>query len=286
MTQPPMSENLPTAGGGGDVDRIRAELEKGRSPRWQRMLKKFVAAALGSVPWVGGFLSAAAAVPDEEAAHRENDLRTQWLEEHQAKIGQLYGTLNDVSERFEKLGPDIEERVESPEYLALVRQAFRTWDRAETDDKRRYVANLLANAAGTRLSSDDVVRLYIAWLDQYHESHFMVIREIFKHPGITRYDVWDQLFGEFPREDSAEADLYRMLIRDLSTGGVIRQSRATNSAGQFLRKRPVRRPGGAPSTMESAFEDTKPYELTELGKQFVHYTMNEVVPRLSGSKGT
>jgi len=32
--------------------------------------------------------------------------------------------------------------------------------------------------------------------------------------------------------------------------------------------------------MESAFEDTKPYVLTELGKQFVHYTMNEVVARL------
>jgi hypothetical protein len=32
--------------------------------------------------------------------------------------------------------------------------------------------------------------------------------------------------------------------------------------------------------MESAFEDTKPYVLTELGKQFVHYTMNEVVTRI------
>ena len=33
--------------------------------------------------------------------------------------------------------------------------------------------------------------------------------------------------------------------------------------------------------MESAFEDTRPYVLTELGKQFVHYTMNEIVPRLA-----
>jgi hypothetical protein len=275
-----MSENLPSAGGPTDVDRIRGELAKGRSPRWRRILKKFVAAALGSVPWVGGFLSAAAAVSGDEASERQDELRTQWLEEHQRKLGHLYGTLNDITERFERLGPEIEDRVESTEYLALVRQAFRTWDRSETDDKRRYIGNLLSNAAGTKLTSDDVVRLFIAWLDQYHESHFMVIREIFKHPGITRYDIWDQIFGDFPREDSAEADLYRMLIRDLSTGGVIRQSRATNSAGQFLRRKPVRRPGGAPSTMESAFEETKPYELTELGKQFVHYTMSEVVTRI------
>ena len=35
--------------------------------------------------------------------------------------------------------------------------------------------------------------------------------------------------------------------------------------------------------MESAFEQTKPYVLTELGKQFVHYTMNEVVTRVGGN---
>ena len=36
--------------------------------------------------------------------------------------------------------------------------------------------------------------------------------------------------------------------------------------------------------MESAFEDSKPYVLTELGKQFVHYTMNEVVTRLGNQE--
>ena len=29
-------------------------------------------------------------------------------------------------------------------------------------------------------------------------------------------------------------------------------------------------------------EASKPYVLTELGKQFVHYTMNEVVTRIAG----
>jgi hypothetical protein len=244
-------------------------------------LKKFAAAALGSLPWVGGFLAAAASMRDESKTDHENDLRTEWLAEHQDRLDKLQGTLDEVSERFENLGPEIAERVESPEYLALVRQAFRAWDQAETDAKRRYIRNVLVNSAGTRLCPDDVVRLFIAWLDMYHESHFMVIREVFRHPGITRYDIWEQIFGEPPREDSAEADLYRLLIRDLSTGGVIRQSRATNSAGQFLRKRPVRRKGTLSSTVESAFEETKPYELTELGKQFVHYTMNETVARLA-----
>jgi hypothetical protein len=38
--------------------------------------------------------------------------------------------------------------------------------------------------------------------------------------------------------------------------------------------------------MESAFEDTKPYVLTELGKQFVHYTMNELVTRIGTANPT
>jgi hypothetical protein len=33
--------------------------------------------------------------------------------------------------------------------------------------------------------------------------------------------------------------------------------------------------------MESAFEDTKSYVLTELGSQFVHYAMTEVTMRIS-----
>jgi hypothetical protein len=32
--------------------------------------------------------------------------------------------------------------------------------------------------------------------------------------------------------------------------------------------------------MESAFEDTKPYVLTELGKKFIHYVMEDVVPQI------
>jgi hypothetical protein len=130
--------------------------------------------------------------------------------------------------------------------------------------------------------SDDVVRLFIDWIELYHEVHFAVIREIFQHPGSTRFEMWSSIYGPLlPREDSAEADLFKLMIRDLRTGGVIRQERDVNVIGQFVRRRPQRRAVGGPTTMESAFEDAKPYVLTELGKQFVHYTMNEVVTRVT-----
>jgi hypothetical protein len=35
--------------------------------------------------------------------------------------------------------------------------------------------------------------------------------------------------------------------------------------------------------MASAFDDEQPYELTQLGTQFVRYTMEGVMPRIGGA---
>ena len=76
-----------------------------------------------------------------------------------------------------------------------------------------------------------------------------------------------------------------MLIHDMSFGRVIRQIRQTTGDGRFLRK-PAGRRGAASPIMKSAFDNEEQYELTELGKQFVHYCMEEVVPRVpSGGQG-
>jgi len=269
------------------VERLREELSKSEPTRKKRIIEKFILAALGSIPWIGGFLSAAASYKAEDGSLKQNNLQTQWLEEHQAKLSALRETLQEIERRFEKLGESIDDRIQSEEYLGLVRKAFRAWDDADTDEKRRYAANIVTNCAGTRVCSDDVVRLFLDWLELYHESHFAVMREIYNNPGSTRFEIWSEIYGEVPREDSAEADLFKYLIRDLSTGGVLRQERDVNHLGQFVRKKPHHtRKGAAPTTMESAFEDSKPYVLTELGKQFVHYTMNEVVTRITGSDST
>lgn len=102
----------------------------------------------------------------------------------------------------------------------------------------------------------------------------------------TRHEIWVSIYGpQLPRDDSAEADLYKMLIRDLSTGGVIRQPRETDYMGRYKTKTR----GGPRSTsgvMKSAFDDNEDYVLTELGSQFVHYTMTELVPRLGGGEAT
>ena len=86
-----------------------------------------------------------------------------------------------------------------------------------------YIRNILSNAAASQLSSDDVVRMYIDWINDYSEMHFQVIGAIYNSGGIIRGAIWKKI-GKGPvREDSADADLYKLLFRDLSTGGVIRQ---------------------------------------------------------------
>lgn len=245
-----------------------------------RALKKFGMAALGSIPWVGGFMSAIASLYDENGEIKANDLQTQWLEEHSLRMDVLRDTLIGMAERISNLGDDVYERMESEEYLALVRKGFRQWDQAETDEKKIYIRFLLTNAVGIRLADDDLIRLFLDWINNYHEAHFAVVREIYKKPGSTRYNIWMAIHGKLVKEDSAEADLFKMLIRDLSMGGVIRQHRETNSQGQFIKAQRPQGKGNTTTTMESAFEGTKPYELTELGSKFVHYTMEDVVTRI------
>jgi hypothetical protein len=88
--------------------------------------------------------------------------------------------------------------------------------------------------------------------------------------------------GLVARDDSDQADLFRLLIRDLSTGGVIRQERETDYHGRFVKKPAGRRSGGhSGNTMESAFEDTKHYVLTALGSQFVHYVLSDLATPLA-----
>jgi len=105
------------------------------------------------------------------------------LQQHQEKLQKLRATLEEIITRVEGFGGEVEKRISSEEYLTLVRKTFRQWDTADTEEKRRLLVQLITNAAGTRVAEDDIVRLFLDWLDTYHEAHFAVIREIYKNEG-------------------------------------------------------------------------------------------------------
>jgi hypothetical protein len=259
-------------------EKLREQLESLEPTQRQRVIRKLIMAALGSIPWVGGFLAAAQAYAEEKGQIKTDNLQRHWLEEHQLKMKNLARDLTEIVERLDSLGDEIQPRIESEEYLALVRKSFRAWDQSDTEQKREYIKRLIANAGASTLCPDDLIRLFLDWLERYHEAHFKVMREIYKNPGITRHGIWANIHGKFPRDDSSEADLFRLLIGDLSVGRIIRQHRETNYAGQFMTKpRSKSQPSGV---MKSAFDDEEPYELTELGKQFVHYVFSDIIKRI------
>lgn len=257
---------------------IKEQLSEITNSRNKKRISRFIISALSSIPWVGGFLGASAALHAEFEQSKVNDMQRLWLQEHQEKIDKLGQTIYGIISRLEKFDSIVHERMESSDYQDIVKKGFRVWDNSDTDEKRELIKKLLSNSCASTLCTDDVIRLFIDWIGLYHEAHFYVIKEIYQNKKITRGQIWNNIKGTRPKENSAEADLYKMLIRDLSMGGVIRQYRVTDYSGNFVKKTSYK-----PSTsiMTSAFDNTEQYELTELGKQFVHYTMTDIVPQLS-----
>jgi hypothetical protein len=268
-------------GGQGPGRNLREEMEKALQGGAGPKLARFALACLSGVPFIGGALGGVAGFWSEADQARFNKLFAAWLQLQEQELREIGVTLMEVMARLDPNDPEIEKRIESPEYLSLVRKCFRDWSAAESEEKRHLIRNLLCNTAVSKLTSDDLVKLFIKWIDDYSEAHFAVIRDVYKHPGSSRQDIWVRIHGAQVREDSAEADLFRLLIHDLSVGRVIRQHREKDYHGNFIKERPKRSPGRGSRVMTSAFEDDKEYELTELGKQFVHYTMHEIVPKLA-----
>lgn len=261
-------------------DELRREiddaLESGAGPK----VAPFVLACLGGVPTIGGAFGATADAWSEAQQDRFNRLLTQWLKLQEEEIKEIGQTLVEVMVRLDPNDPVVQERIATSGYLSLVKKCFRDWSAAESEEKRILIRNLLTNAAATKLTEDDIVRLFVEWIDKYSETHFKVIRSVYQHSGTTRQELWEDIHGGEVREDSAEADLFKLIIHDLSVGHIIRQHREVDAYGKFVRKRPRGRRSPS-ATLTSAFDDEKEYVLTGLGKQFVHYTMNEVVPKIA-----
>lgn len=246
-----------------------------------KIIRGVLQIASGTAPLVGGVLSAVAGAWSEREQEKVNRFFEQWLRMLEEELREKEATVIEIMARLDLQNTDIAKRVESKEFQSLVKKTFRDWSGAESEDKRVLIRNLLSNAAATSVSSDDVIRMFIDWISQYSELHFKVIAATYNSNGITRGRIWKKIGKGQVREDSADADLYKLLIRDLSTGGVIRQHRQTDYNGNFIAKSPAKKsPTSGQKTLTSAFDEIERYELTELGQQFVHYAMTELTSRI------
>jgi hypothetical protein len=264
-----------------DVEKLEEQmtqaLTRGHGPK----IARFVLALLSGIPAAGGVFSGAAGAWSEAEQDFFNKVAANWFRLQQEEIREIGITIAEILSRLNLNDEEIRKRLESTEYLALLKKCFRDWSAAESEAKRLLVRNLLTNAAVNKICTDDVVRMFIQWIDDYSELHFKVIRWVYQHRGCTRKEIWMGVHGSEVREDSAEADMFKLLIRDLSTGSVIRQHREKDYYGNFIKKTRTARRGESSQNLKSAFDDEEEYELTELGTQFVRYTMDEVMPRIA-----
>ncbi|MGC9599618.1 MAG: hypothetical protein ABSE18_04505 [Minisyncoccia bacterium] len=280
---PYLSENCPFCG------KVIATIASDHKPKLgKKVLQAGMEIAGGAIPVIGGIFSAAASAWEGHDQERANAFFKHWLRMLFDEMREKEQTIVEIMARLDMHDAKIGERMKSPEYQSIVKKAFREWSGAESEEKRKLIRNILSNAAATALVSDDVIKLFLDWLKNYSELHFKVIGVIYNKNGITRGEVWRQLGKQPVREDSPEADLFKLLFRDLSTGAIIRQHKDRDYAGNIIVSRATGRTpkSSGTHTAKSAFDEEEQYELTGIGQQFVHYAMTELSLKIEAPKNS
>ncbi len=265
---------------------IPDEIEKKSMGRGGQFTRAALDGLANHIPFLGGLLSAASTMWSEENQRELHQFLVTWMRMMEAEVREKQNVLGEIVARLDMHDEEIGKRIQSDEYQHLLRKAFRNWSGTESESKQTMLRNILSNAAASRLSSDRVVELFIDWLHTYSEFHFAVIADLYGNPAATRGDMWNRIGTGDVREDSADADLFKLLFRDLSTGGIIRQHRDTDYQGNFVKRPPTRAPSrGQSRAHKSAFDESESYELTALGLEFVHYAVNELTTKLEYKPG-
>lgn len=105
----------------------------------------------GAIPGIGGMLSAAAAYWSEQEQQHINRVFEQWFQMLEEELREKGQTIIGIMARLDMKDRRTRERIESPEYRALMKKAFRNWQNVDTESKRQKVRNLLSNAAASTL---------------------------------------------------------------------------------------------------------------------------------------
>ena len=147
-----------------DPDQLKKDLEEALSGSTASTLGKLAIAAFsGAIPVVGGAIGYTGSHWSEKEQEAINRLFQAWLKLQERELKEIGLTLAEVMLRIDSASKDVRSRIESPEYLSLVRKCFRDWSAAESEAKRQLIRNLLVNAANSRITHDDVVKLFIKW---------------------------------------------------------------------------------------------------------------------------
>ena len=124
--------------------------DEGNAPKIARGVLAVIG---GVVPFAGGLFSAAASTWSEHEQKKVNDFFKHWLEMLKDEIKEKEKTILEIMARVDMHDEEIGKRMESPEYQSLLKKTFREWSGAESEQKRVYIRNILANAAASNYTA-------------------------------------------------------------------------------------------------------------------------------------
>jgi hypothetical protein len=97
-------------------------------------------ACLGAIPGVGGAIAGIAGSWSEREQADFNRIFSAWLKLQEDEIREIGMTIFEVMNRLDQNDDEIRKRIESPEYLKLVKKCFRDWSAAEVRPFNRLVS--------------------------------------------------------------------------------------------------------------------------------------------------
>ena len=139
---------------------------------------------------LGSLLPAVSGAWSQNEQMKMNRFFAQWMKMIEDEIREKEATVIEIMARLNMQDEIVARRVESKEYQSLVKKTFREWSGAESESKRVLIRNILSNAACSSVSSDDVVRMFIDWINDYSELRVQVIGAIYNAESMTRGGVW------------------------------------------------------------------------------------------------
>ena len=190
-----------------------------------------LSAAGGAIPFAGGLLFAAAGVwSDTEQARAMETLRA-WIKMLEDELQEKQLTILDIIARLDMHDEQINERVKSIEISRFSRRRSGVGRDREHQEAGIYPEDSTNAAAPIRLVSDDVVSpLSIG----YRITRSSISPSLASYinaqalPAPKSGTTWVKVRSE---KTWPEADLFKLLVRDLSTGGIIRQHREPTKQG-------------------------------------------------------
>jgi hypothetical protein len=114
----------------------------------KRAVRAAMNALSGAVPGLGGLLSAGASYWSEREQEQVTNVLRQWLQMLEDELREKGRTIAEIVARLDMHEEEVRERVESPEYQALLKKAFRNWSAIDTEFKRQRVRNIPPTRTG------------------------------------------------------------------------------------------------------------------------------------------